>query len=301
MSFVSAQVQEQINPIELPKLTQRVTDFSNTLTTSQLDDINTIAKSYEDETSNQVFVVLFPHRQGYELIDIWMKIFDDTGIGQKDKNNGLLLLISTEEKKIRIIVGYGLEWVYPDLVASQILENNIRPLVNNGDFYGSINAFYEKSKQVIAGEYVPDKVSLWSKILADDGLFWLMMLLFGMAGGFLLPLIMKFLPKKFKKNFQRFIWILLFVSFLFMIVGGVLFFVLDPLNTLIIKLPFTFSFGLIIGLTIGGIFFWLFKAKKWWGGSGWWRSSWGSWWSSSDSGSSWGWWWGDSGWGGAGD
>ncbi|MEI6673190.1 MAG: TPM domain-containing protein [bacterium] len=122
--------QNQINPMELPNLTQRVTDFSNTLTTSQLDDINTTAKSYEDETSNQVFVVLFPQRQGNELIDIGTKVFNENDIGQKDKNNGLLLLISTEEKKIRIIVGYGLESIYPDLVASQIIENDIRPLVN---------------------------------------------------------------------------------------------------------------------------------------------------------------------------
>jgi uncharacterized protein len=107
ISFVSAQ--DQINPMGLPKLTQRLTDFSTVLTPYQIDKINTTAKSYEDETSNQLFVVLFPHRQGNELIDIGMKIFNDNGIGQKDKNNGLLLLISTEEKKIRIVVGYGLE------------------------------------------------------------------------------------------------------------------------------------------------------------------------------------------------
>jgi len=107
ISFVSAQ--NQIHPMYLPKLTQQVTDFSTVLTPYQIDKINTTAKSYEDETSNQLFVVLFPHRQGNELIDIGMKVFDDNGIGQQDKNNGLLLLISTEEKKIRIVVGYGLE------------------------------------------------------------------------------------------------------------------------------------------------------------------------------------------------
>ena len=286
----------------LPKLTQRVTDFSTVLTSYQIDDVNTIAKNYEDETSNQLFVILFPHRQGNELIDIGMKVFDDSGIGQQDKNNGLLLIISTEEKKIRIIVGYGLEWVYPDLVASQIIENDIRPLVNNGDFYGAIRVFYEKSKQVIAWEYVVDKVSLWSKFLANDSLFWLTMLLFWISGGFLLPLITKFLPKKTKKTFQRFIWILLFASFLFMFVFGVLFFVFEP-NTLLISMAFSCLFGLIIGLTIGGAFFWLFKGKRWWGSSWWWRSSWGGWGGSSGwgGGSSWSWWWGSSGWGGAGD
>lgn len=92
--------------MNLPQLTQWVNDFSNTLTASQLSDLNTIAKDYEDQTSNQVVAVLFPNRNGNELIDIGMKIFTDNAIGLKDKNNGLLLLISAEEKKIRIIVGY---------------------------------------------------------------------------------------------------------------------------------------------------------------------------------------------------
>lgn len=138
--------------MNLPKLTQWVNDFSHTLTTSQLSELNTIAKHYEAETTNQVVVVLFPSRNDNILQDIGMKIFTDNGIGQKDKNNGLLLSIATDEKKIRINVGYGLEGVYPDLMASQVIENDIRPLVNSGDFAGAIKVFYERSKQIIGGE-----------------------------------------------------------------------------------------------------------------------------------------------------
>jgi uncharacterized membrane protein YgcG len=75
-----AVAQNQVNPMELPKLTQSVTDFSNTLTMSQLNELNLAAKTYENETSNQLFVVLFPHRQGNEMIDIGMKIFKDNKI-----------------------------------------------------------------------------------------------------------------------------------------------------------------------------------------------------------------------------
>lgn len=60
-----------------------------------------------------------------------MKVFRDNNIGQKDKNNGLLLLIATDEKKIRIIVGYGLEGSMPDGLASNIIKDNIRPRVNS--------------------------------------------------------------------------------------------------------------------------------------------------------------------------
>ena len=54
-------------------------------------------------------VVFIPSRNGNELFDIGMKIFSDNKLGQKEKNNGILLVIATEEKKIRIITGYGLE------------------------------------------------------------------------------------------------------------------------------------------------------------------------------------------------
>lgn len=96
--------QSQVDPMDLPVLDQYITDYSNVLTDDQLFEINAMALQYQKETSNQFVAVLFPSRQGNELMDIGMKVFKDAGIGQKDKNNGLLLLISTEEKKIRIIV-----------------------------------------------------------------------------------------------------------------------------------------------------------------------------------------------------
>jgi len=95
--------------MNLPKLTQWVTDFSHTLTASQLSELNAFAKSYEAQTSNQLVAVVFPSTDGNVLQDIGMKIFTDNAIGQKGKNNGLLLSIVTDEKKIRINVGYGLE------------------------------------------------------------------------------------------------------------------------------------------------------------------------------------------------
>jgi uncharacterized protein len=92
--------------MNLPQLTQFVTDFSNVLSADQISELSALAKDYETKTTNQLVTVLFPNRNGNELFDIGMNIFNDNQIGQKDVNNGLLLVISTEEKKIRIVVGY---------------------------------------------------------------------------------------------------------------------------------------------------------------------------------------------------
>ncbi|MCX6823452.1 MAG: TPM domain-containing protein, partial [candidate division SR1 bacterium] len=89
LCFASAQ--SNVDPMNLPKLSQWVTDFSHTLTTSQLDELNAAAKSYQDETSNQVVAVVFPTTNDNVLQDIGMKIFTDNAIGQKDIHNGLLL------------------------------------------------------------------------------------------------------------------------------------------------------------------------------------------------------------------
>ena len=86
------------------------------------------------------------------MIDIGLKVFRETKLGTKEKNNGLLLLIATEEKKIRIIVGYGLEGAIPDVEASAMIENFIRPLVNAGDINGAIQAYYDQTKILLEKE-----------------------------------------------------------------------------------------------------------------------------------------------------
>lgn len=267
--------QSQVDPMDLPVLDQYITDYSNVLTDDQLFEINAMALQYQKETSNQFVAVLFPSRQGNELMDIGMKVFKDAGIGQKDKNNGLLLLISTEEKKIRIIVWYGLEWVYPDLMASRIIENDIRPLVNSWDFYGAVKSFYEKSALAVAWEYVADGQSLlgW-----DSSSVYIAVILWFFLGMWLNRFLkwgFKQLSKKLKKWIGIWLSVFFFVAFLVWIYFAGMF---------LISLFFWIIFGLIWIFPWFGR--WGFGSWFWWG-FGWW--GWFSWW---------GWWsWG----GGAGD
>ncbi len=95
--------------MNLPKFEHFINDYSEVLSSEKKQELESRAKDYETKTTNQVVVTLFGERKGNELIDIGLKAFRENGIGQKDKNNGILLLIATDEKKIRIITGYGLE------------------------------------------------------------------------------------------------------------------------------------------------------------------------------------------------
>jgi len=126
-----------MNPLELPKLTKHVTDFSWILTSAQIESFSKQLAEHETKTTEQVTVVLFPHREWHELIDIWLKIFNENGIGQKNLNNWLLLIVATEEKKIRIITGKWMEIKYSEMRCRDIIENQLRPLLNR-DAYGEL-------------------------------------------------------------------------------------------------------------------------------------------------------------------
>jgi len=129
--------------MNLPKFEYFINDYSQVLTQEQTQELNQYAENIESNLGYQVVSVLFPHRQGNELFDIALKAFNENGIGDKQRNDGLLLAIATEEKKIRIMVWYGLEGKIPDLLASQIIEEKIRPEVNQWNIYQGIKNFYE--------------------------------------------------------------------------------------------------------------------------------------------------------------
>ncbi len=90
--------------MNLPKFQHFVNDYSKVLTQEQFQELNQLAKNIETNSGHQVVTLLFPHREGNELFDIALKAFNENGIGDKERNDGLLLAIATEEKKIRIMV-----------------------------------------------------------------------------------------------------------------------------------------------------------------------------------------------------
>ena len=115
-SFSSA---DSIDPMNLPKFEHFVNDYSNVFTEKQRLELGMLAKNIETNSGYQIVTVLFPHREGNELFDIAIKAFNENNIWDKERNDGLLLAIATEEKKIRIMVWYGLEWKIPDALAKR--------------------------------------------------------------------------------------------------------------------------------------------------------------------------------------
>ncbi len=79
-------------------------DYAGVLSQEESKTLNQLAEAAEKATKHQIVTVLFPHRAGNELFDIALKAFNENEIGDKERDDGLLLVIATEEKKIRIMV-----------------------------------------------------------------------------------------------------------------------------------------------------------------------------------------------------
>jgi uncharacterized protein len=136
-----------------PKLDQRVTDLTNTLSNQERQKIDQDLKSYEDTTSTQIVVLMINSLEGESLEEYANRTFLLNKIGQEKKNNGVLLLISKKDRKVRIETGYGLEGALTDAVSSQIIRNEIIPRFKDGDYFGGIVTGVDTIIRVIRGEY----------------------------------------------------------------------------------------------------------------------------------------------------
>lgn len=139
------------------KITQYVTDETSTLTQSQITSLETKLSNFEKETSNQVVVYVIATLGGESLEETSIEIAEKNGIGQKSKNNGVLLFIVINDRKLRIEVGYGLEGALPDALAGQIIRKEITPKFKQGKYYEGIDAGVDAIILATKGEYKQDK------------------------------------------------------------------------------------------------------------------------------------------------
>ncbi len=113
--------------LEVPYLSGRVVDESNVLSARAIDDISRNLKNHEAQTSNQIAVLVIPTLQDEVLENYATKVFETWKLGKKGKDNGVLLLVALQDRKMRIEVGYGLEPTLTDAKSALIIRNKITP------------------------------------------------------------------------------------------------------------------------------------------------------------------------------
>lgn len=135
-----------------PELTGRIVDNANLLTPEDKAAIESELKAIEDKSTDQVVVVTLPDLGGYAIDDYGYQLGRHWGIGQKDKDNGVLLIVAPKERKVRIETGRGLEAHLTDAMGRLIIENAILPKFRRGDFSGGIRDGVRDIKATIEGD-----------------------------------------------------------------------------------------------------------------------------------------------------
>ena len=142
-----------------PRLTGRVVDNAGMLDAASEQRLTQLLQGHENATGNQVVVVTLPNLGGYDIASYGYQLGRHWGIGQKGKDNGVLLIVAQKERKVRIEVGYGLEGTLTDAISSNIINTVIVPRFKKGDFNGGIVAGTVAIIRALGGQYKMNKAS----------------------------------------------------------------------------------------------------------------------------------------------
>ena len=123
-----------------PALTGRVVDAANIIPADQKARLEQKLAGLEQQTGRQLVIATLPDLQGYDIADYGYQLGRAWGIGQKDQNNGLILIVAPNARRVRIEVGYGLEGTITDGLSALIIQQTILPRFKSGDMPGGIEA-----------------------------------------------------------------------------------------------------------------------------------------------------------------
>jgi len=134
----------------------RVHDDAHVLKQETIDVLEKQLEAYEDSTSNQIAILIISSLDGDPIESYSMRVVEKWQLGQKEKDNGVLLLIAVDDHKMRIEVGAGLEGVLTDALSSRIIRNEMAPNFRRADFDTGVTAAVNSIIAAIGGEYTAD-------------------------------------------------------------------------------------------------------------------------------------------------
>src|SRR5688500_16734662 len=139
-----------------PNPPRLVNDMANTMSAEQVQRLEEKLLEIDKTTSTQITIVTIKNLGGYEVAQYAVELANRWGIGQASKDNGVLLLASTDDRKVNISTGYGLEGALTDAMSGRIIRNEITPAFKSGNFYDGFNKGTDAIIAATKGEYKAD-------------------------------------------------------------------------------------------------------------------------------------------------
>jgi uncharacterized protein len=152
-------IQVALAEVAVPPLTAHVTDLTNTLDSSQVQSLDTQLAEFEKTKGAQLAVLMLPTTQPETIEQYSLRVVEQWKLGRKKVDDGALLIIAKDDRKMRIEVGYGLEGALNDATAKRIISEVITPPFKQGNFAAGVEAGLQSMMQVVGGEPLPPPVA----------------------------------------------------------------------------------------------------------------------------------------------
>lgn len=143
--------------LEVPqKPAGRVNDYAGLFSAETVNDISAQLSRFEEQTTNQIVVATFPSLEGESLEDFSIRLAEQWKVGQKGKDNGVIILVFRDDRAVRIETGYGVEAVLTDVICSKIIFQIIVPHFKNGDYDTGIKQAVTSIMSILQGGELPE-------------------------------------------------------------------------------------------------------------------------------------------------
>lgn len=136
-----------------PEFQTSVYDYASLLSSAEKNSLEQKLIKYSDTTSTQIVIAIIPSTEGENINYLGAQWGHAWGIGQAKEDNGILILLARNDRRIAINTGYGIEHLLTDALSKRIIERDIIPYFKNGDYYGGLNRGADAIFEVLNGEY----------------------------------------------------------------------------------------------------------------------------------------------------
>lgn len=154
--FINLQGFSQSDILDIPKKETSLYDKANILSRSQQQQLEQKLIRYSDSTSTQIVVVTLQNIGGNDIASYGVELAHKWGVGQAEEDNGILILVAVDERKVTIQTGYGVEHLLTDALSSRIIRNIITPNFKQGNYYEGLDQATDAIFQIMMGEYEND-------------------------------------------------------------------------------------------------------------------------------------------------
>jgi len=173
--------------VTIPQLSHRVTDLTATLSAGQITALESKLAALEAEKGSQLAVLILPTTQPEDIAQFGIRLADAWKIGRKKIDDGVILIVAKDDRKLRLEVGYGLEGAIPDAIAKRVISEIITPYFKTGDFAGGIDAGVTQLIKLIEGESLPAPTQTQNNPPSENAFMFI--LVGGLIVGYLLSAI----------------------------------------------------------------------------------------------------------------